>query len=62
MAGDLHTGRAAPKLIAGDAVAIQHDQADRGAILDGSGGQITTKQKIITVRVQPNEITDPDGP
>ncbi|NJC73398.1 penicillin-binding protein [Planosporangium thailandense] len=50
-----------PDLTAGDTIAVKHTAADRGSILDGSGAPITTKQKIITVRVQPNEVHDADG-
>ncbi|MGC9670188.1 penicillin-binding transpeptidase domain-containing protein [Planosporangium sp. 12N6] len=50
-----------PDLTTGDTIAVRHTAADRGAILDGSGAPLTSKQKIITVRVQPNEVTDVDG-
>jgi cell division protein FtsI/penicillin-binding protein 2 len=50
-----------PDLTATDTIAIKHTAADRGNILDGSGAPLTTKQKIITVRVQPKEVNDVDG-
>jgi cell division protein FtsI/penicillin-binding protein 2 len=50
-----------PDLTATDTIAIKHTAADRGNILDGAGTPLTTKQKIITVRVQPKEVTDVDG-
>jgi cell division protein FtsI/penicillin-binding protein 2 len=50
-----------PDLTATDKIAIKHTAADRGNVLDGSGAPLTTKQKIITVRVQPKEVTDVAG-
>ncbi|HEV7898421.1 MAG TPA: penicillin-binding transpeptidase domain-containing protein [Planosporangium sp.] len=50
-----------PDLTANDKIAIKHTAADRGNILDGSGAPLTSKQKIITVRVQPREVNDADG-
>jgi cell division protein FtsI/penicillin-binding protein 2 len=50
-----------PDLTATDKIAIKHTAADRGNILDSSGAPLTTKQKIITVRVQPKEVNDVDG-
>jgi cell division protein FtsI/penicillin-binding protein 2 len=50
-----------PALTAADTITIRHVTAERGAILDGAGAPITTKQKIITVRVQPGEVTDVTG-
>jgi cell division protein FtsI/penicillin-binding protein 2 len=50
-----------PELTATDKITIKHTAADRGNILDGSGTLLTSKQKIITVRVQPKEVTDVDG-
>jgi cell division protein FtsI/penicillin-binding protein 2 len=50
-----------PDLTAADKIEVKHVAADRGAILDGTGAPLTTKQRIITIRIQPNEVTDPDG-
>jgi cell division protein FtsI/penicillin-binding protein 2 len=50
-----------PDLTGVEKIAIKHTAADRGNILDGAGAPLTTRQKIITVRVQPNEVTDVDG-
>ncbi|NJC64221.1 penicillin-binding protein [Planosporangium flavigriseum] len=50
-----------PDLTATDTIAIKRTAADRGNILDGSGAPLTSKQKIITVRVQPKEVNDADG-
>jgi cell division protein FtsI/penicillin-binding protein 2 len=50
-----------PDLTATDKIVIKHATADRGNILDGSGAPLTSKQKIITIRVQPKEVSDADG-
>ncbi|GII20769.1 penicillin-binding transpeptidase domain-containing protein [Planosporangium mesophilum] len=50
-----------PDLTADGKIAIKHTAADRGNILDGAGAPITSRQKIITVRVQPKEVNDVDG-
>jgi cell division protein FtsI/penicillin-binding protein 2 len=50
-----------PDLTAADKIAIKHIAADRGNVTDGAGALLTTKQRIITIRVQPGEVTDVDG-
>jgi cell division protein FtsI/penicillin-binding protein 2 len=50
-----------PDLTGTEKITIKHTAADRGNILDGSGAPLTTKQKIITVQIQPNEVTDLPG-
>src|SRR5262249_15432276 len=44
-----------------DKIKIKHIAADRGNILDGTGAPLTTKQRTITIRVQPGEVADVDG-
>jgi cell division protein FtsI/penicillin-binding protein 2 len=50
-----------PDLTDTDKISIRHTAAARGDILDGAGKPITSRQKIITVRVQPAEVTDVAG-
>src|SRR5262249_19858046 len=50
-----------PDLTPTDKNKSKHVAADRGNILDGAGAPLTTKQRIITIRVQPGEVTDVDG-
>ena len=50
-----------PDLTATDKIVVKRAPADRGQILDGSGAPIVTKQPVINVQVQPNQIPDVDG-
>jgi cell division protein FtsI/penicillin-binding protein 2 len=47
------------KLASGEQLAVRRVPATRGSILDGAGQPIVRPRTVVTVGVQPNEVTDP---
>jgi cell division protein FtsI/penicillin-binding protein 2 len=50
-----------PDLQAGDHLAMKRTPADRGAILDGTGQPIVSKQGVVDVVIQPSQVTETPG-